>query len=66
MPRRIRVRLERSLIGRPPAQRRVALALGLRRIGAARVHTLTPQLEGAVRKVQHLVSVEEVEHGRHR
>ncbi len=64
--RQVRVRLTRSLIGHTRAQRRVVWALGLRRVGAARLHTLTPQLEGAVRKVQHLVTVEEVEHGRHR
>ncbi|HEV2359364.1 MAG TPA: 50S ribosomal protein L30 [bacterium] len=61
---RVRVTLRRSLIGWPADQRRTAMALGLRRIGASRVHAETPQLAGAVRKIQHLVSVEEVEHGR--
>ena len=61
---KIRVTLRRSLIGRPDDQRRTAHALGLRRIGASRVHAHTPQLAGAVRKIQHLVSVEEVDHGR--
>lgn len=60
----IRVTLRRSLIGRPADQRRTAHALGLRRIGASRVHTQTSSFVGAVRKIRHLVSVEEVEHGR--
>ena len=61
---RVRVTLRRSLIGSPRETRRVAYALGLRRIGASRVHAQTPSLGGAVRKLQHLVTVEEVEHGR--
>ena len=60
----VRVTLRRSLIGRPEDQRRTAHALGLRRVGASRLHAQTSSLAGAVRKIQHLVSVEEVEHGR--
>ncbi len=61
---RVRVTLRRSLIGYPADQRRTAYALGLRRIGASRVHAHTASFAGAVRKIQHLVTVEEVEHGR--
>lgn len=61
---RVRVILRRSLIGYPADQRRTAHALGLRRIGASRVHAHTASFAGAVRKIQHLVTVEEVEHGR--
>ena len=61
---RIRVTLRRSLIGCPSDQRRTAHALGLRRIGASRVHAATPSFAGAVRKIHHLVTLEEVEHGR--
>ena len=60
----VRVTLRRSLIGCPRDQRRTAHALGLRRIGASRVHAQTGSFAGAVRKIQHLVTVEEVEHGR--
>jgi large subunit ribosomal protein L30 len=60
---RVRVTLRRSLIGCPQDQRRTAYALGLRRIGASRVHAQTSSFAGAVRKIQHLVTVEEVEHG---
>jgi len=63
---KVRVTLRRSLIGHTQTQRRTAWALGLRRIGAARVHTLTPALRGALRKVEHLVAVEEVADGEHR
>jgi large subunit ribosomal protein L30 len=64
--KKVRVILRRSLIGRAQTQRRTAWALGLRRVGAARVHALTPALRGALRKVEHLVAVEEVADGSHR
>jgi len=62
----MRLILRRSLIGRPEAQRRIVRALGLRRVGASRVHAWTPAIEGALRKVGHLVAVEEVKHGQDR
>ncbi|HKV44577.1 MAG TPA: 50S ribosomal protein L30 [bacterium] len=62
--RQVKLTLRRSLIGRPPGQRRIVWALGLRRVGAARVHPLTPSVAGAVRKIGHLVSIEEVKHGK--
>ncbi len=65
-PTRVRVVLQRSLIGRTQDQRRTVWALGLRRVGARRVHPLTPSLVGALRKVAHLVSVEEVNDGQDR
>ena len=58
---RVRVRLTRSLIGRPERQRRIVYGLGLRRVGAAREHRLTPAMSGALRKVEHLVAVERLE-----
>ena len=60
MAERLKVTLCRSLIGRPIGQRKVARSLGLRRVGASRVHALTPSLRGALRRVEHLVSIEEV------
>lgn len=62
----VRVTLRRSLIGRPEGQRRIARALGLRRIGISRVHALTPSVAGALKRVGHLVTIEEVTHGRDR
>ncbi len=65
-PKQVRVTLRRSLIGRAPDQRKIVWALGLRRVGAQRVHSLTPSLAGALRKVEHLISVEEVNDGQPR
>jgi len=61
--RRVAVTLRRSLIGHAERQRRIVRALGLRRVGHMRVHALTPSLQGALRKIGHLVSVKEVADG---
>ena len=60
--RRVKVTLRRGLIGRPESQRRIIWSLGLRRLGAAREHVLSPSMVGALRRVGHLVSIEEVDH----
>jgi large subunit ribosomal protein L30 len=61
--RSVRLTLRRSLIGRARDQRRIVWALGLRRVGSTRVHTLTPSIAGVIRRVGHLLAVEEVANG---
>lgn len=56
---KIKVTQKRSVIGRPPAQRRTVRALGLRRIGQSVTHDDTPSIRGMVFTVRHLVEVEE-------
>ena len=57
----LKVTQTRSAIGSKPKQRGTLRALGLGRIG--RSHTLPdrPEIQGMIRKVTHLVSVEEIE-----
>lgn len=50
----------RSIIDRPKDQKRTIEALGLGRPNWERVHNDTPQIRGMVRKVTHLVRVEEI------
>lgn len=57
----IRVTLKKSLIGRKPNQVRTARALGLGRIGSSVEHQATPAVMGMIRKVEHLVDIEEKE-----
>lgn len=57
----IRVTQVRSLIGQKENQRRTIEALGLRRIRHTVEHQDTPQIRGMIRKVSHLVVVEEAE-----
>ena len=50
----------RSTINRPKRQKDTIQALGLGRINKTVVHTATPQIIGMVKKVSHLIKVEEV------
>ena len=49
----------RSRIGRPERQKRTLDALGLTKMNQVREVVLTPQVEGMINKVKHLLSVEE-------
>lgn len=59
MKAKLKVTQVRSTTGRPEAQRRVLAGLGLRRMNASVVIANTPAFRGAVKKVLHLVTVEE-------
>ncbi|HAW57638.1 MAG TPA: 50S ribosomal protein L30 [Bacteroidales bacterium] len=58
--KRIRIRQIRSGIGKPVDQKRTLKALGLGRLNRTIEHNATPQIIGMVRKVAHLVVVEEI------
>jgi large subunit ribosomal protein L30 len=58
--KKIRVTQIRSLIGEKPINHKTIEALGLKRIGHTREFQATPQILGMLRKVNHLVSCEEV------
>jgi large subunit ribosomal protein L30 len=60
MTTRLQVKQIRSTIGRPHQQRSVVKGLGLRGIGSQVIVDNTPSFRGMVRKVLHLVNVEEV------
>lgn len=57
---KIRIIQTRSRIGSAKRQKDTLDALGLRKIGATVEHEATPQILGMVKKVNHLVKVEEV------
>ncbi len=56
---KIVVKQVKSIIGRPEAQRKVIMALGLGRIGKSKELTDTPAVRGMIAKVAHLVEVAE-------
>jgi len=58
--KKLKITQTRSLIGRPQDQRQTMKALGLQRIRHAVMHDDTPQIRGMVKKVIHLIRVEEV------
>jgi large subunit ribosomal protein L30 len=53
----------RSGIGQNQRNRGTLRALGLGRIGKSAEHNDSPQLAGMLRKVRHLIRVEEVKRG---
>jgi len=57
---KIIVKQVRSKINRPIDQKRTLEALGLKKMNQVVEHEATPQILGMVRKVSHLLSVEEV------
>ncbi len=58
--KKYKITQRRSVIDRPKKQKRTMRALGLRKINRHVVVEATPQIEGMINKVQHLVAVEEV------
>jgi len=56
---KIKVTKVRSTIKRPADQKRTMEALGLRKINQSNEIEDTPQVRGLIRKVSHLIKVEE-------
>ncbi len=59
--KQVKIRLVRSLIGHPQKQREVIKGLGLRRINSEVIRKDCPEIWGMIRKVPHLVKVEELD-----
>lgn len=55
---KIKVTLVKSLIAAKPNQKATAASLGLSKIGDSIIHDAGPVLDGKVRVISHLVSVE--------
>jgi len=56
----IKITQVKSVIGYNKKQKQTVEALGLKRMHHTVVHKATPQILGMVKKVRHLVKVEEV------
>ena len=59
--KKLKVTLRKSLIGSNAKQRATAVGLGLRKINQTRTLINTPAVRGMVKKIIHLIDVEEVE-----
>ncbi len=57
---KLKVTLVRSLISRPETQRKTIQSLGLHKMNSVSILPDTPSIRGQVKKVEHLVKVEEV------
>ena len=60
-PKKIKITLVRSLIGYPESHRAVARGLGLGKPNSSVVREDTPSIRGMVRKITHVLKVEDVE-----
>ncbi len=58
--KKLKITQIRSIIDRPEDQKRTIKALGLGRPNYVKIHNDTPQIRGMIRKVSHLVKVEEI------
>jgi len=57
----LKIKLIRSLIGHPRKHREVAYGLGLKKLNSEVVRKDCPEVRGMVRKISHLLRVEELE-----
>ena len=59
--KKIKITLVKSPIDRPERQKQTLKALGLNKMNSTKEVEATPQILGMVRKVEHMISVEEVQ-----
>lgn len=59
MSKILRITLKKSMIGRPEKHRRVIRSLGLRKLNKTVTLEETPTIRGMIRKVSHMLEVEE-------
>lgn len=55
---KVRITQIKSGIGQPERQKRILVALGIRKMHQTVEHEATPQIMGMVNKLKHLVKVE--------
>ena len=58
--KKIKITLVKSPIDRPERQKLTLQASGLNKLNASKEVEATPQILGMVRKVEHMISVEEI------
>ena len=57
---KLKLKLVRSVIGKPKDQKETVYALGLRKTHHEIVKDVNPQVAGMIAKVKHLLTIEEV------
>ena len=60
MGKMLKVKMVKSVITRPEKQRKVLRGMGLNKLNSTVTLADTPEIRGMIKKVIHLVSVEEV------
>ncbi len=59
--KKLNITQTKSIIDRPKTQKLTIEALGLGRPNHSKIHNDTPQIRGMIKKVSHLLKVEEIE-----
>jgi len=59
--RMLKIKLVRSVIGRPRTQREVVKGLGLRKLNSEVIREDRPEIRGMVNKISHLLKVEAID-----
>jgi large subunit ribosomal protein L30 len=59
--KKLKIKQVKSAIDRPEVQKRTLRALGITKMNRERVVEATPQIEGMIKKIAHLLLVEEVQ-----
>ncbi len=57
---KVKITQTKSVIEKTERQKNTVKALGLKGVRSTAEHDLTPQIEGMIKKVSHLVSVENI------
>ena len=60
MANKVKITLVNSTIGRTKRQAETVKSLGLKKLGSSAVQSQTPDILGKIKKVAHLVKVEEI------
>lgn len=61
MAKKLKITLVRSTIGKPEDQRRTVKSLGLGKLNSWVIQKDTPDIRGKVKKLEHLLAVEEID-----
>ncbi len=57
--KKVKITQVKSVIDRSKRQKATMIALGLKKMNQTKEHTATPQVLGMIKKVEHLLKVEE-------
>lgn len=58
---KLKIKQKRSAIGRSGQQQSTVVALGIKKMEQEVIHEDSPQIRGMIRKITHLVEVEEID-----
>lgn len=56
---KVKIKLVRSVIGKPKDQKATAYALGLRKMNQEVELNTNPQIDGMIKKINHLIAIEQ-------